>query len=187
MTPKKQNSKKRISGLLPAIHLTELLFSFTLVLLFISFTSCKKDGVTEPTYPIIIPFEEYNPNSINRYCYWNPWSGFSWDYEDYYSATLTVINSNEELGNYILCHMENNYPEIDFSKYSLILVNGFYNYCCSITKCLLQQTSVNEYQLDIEMRYYNEFDASTNWVLALIVDKLPKENNIELFLNGEKK
>jgi len=150
-------------------------------MLLIGLTACK-DGVTEPTYPINIPYEKYDPRlkdeNMHSSCDWNYWR-FFWDYENG-SSTLTVINSNEELESYIECIYEKKYTEIDFSKYSLILVNGYYQYIGSITKCLLQQISKTEYQLDIEKRYQEGFDATDNWILALIVDKLSKNNNIEL-------
>ena len=159
-----------------------LLGAITFICL-IGFSACKDDIVEPPTYPITIPYEEYfiQISGTHYFCEWDNWK-FFWDYENFDGySTSTVINSDEELENYIRCY-EANYPEIDFSKYSLILVNGYYPHGCTPKYLLLQQTSVNEYQLDIEISYVVEFEESCKWVVALIVDKLPEDNNIKVNL-----
>jgi hypothetical protein len=75
--------------------------------------------------------------------------------------------------------LEGNYPEIDFSKHTLLLTNGqTYKGIDKISKQLLQLSN-NEYRLDIKI-LLNDADYSPPWIVALIVNKLNKESCVEL-------
>ncbi|MDR1739776.1 MAG: hypothetical protein LBR45_03375, partial [Bacteroidales bacterium] len=84
----------------------------------------KKDGKIVETkawdmstgelkYPKEIPFIEYSLESTS--CEWIDLR--------HYKDTVIVINSDEELENYLVC-TDGSYQEIDFSKYTLLLTNG---------------------------------------------------------------
>jgi hypothetical protein len=118
-------------------------------------------------YPIEISFTEYSLAGSS--CQWKNFN---------YDNKLIVINSNEELENYINC-LEGNYPEIDFSKHTLLLVSGTTpNGIVEISNRLFQ-LSANEYKLDVEI-LLNEAEMLGYWITALIVNKLNEENDIEL-------
>jgi len=128
----------------------------------------KWEEKTLHNYPIEIPFTEYS--LAGTFCQWT-----NLNYDD----KIIVINNNEKLANHINC-LEGNCPEIDFSKYSLLLSSGRTNKVIfKINKHLLLQLSANKYKLDIEI-YLLDADAHEQWDTALIVNKLKKENNIEL-------
>jgi hypothetical protein len=138
------------------------IFKYAILLLILAIcSSCKKE--TE------ISFMEYSLAGTS--CQWTNLN---------YDNKLIVVNSNEELKSYINCS-EGNYSEIDFSKHTLLLANGRTNSGIhKISKHLLQ-LSKNEYRLDIEIRL-NDATIMESWVTALIVNKLNKENNVELSL-----
>jgi hypothetical protein len=118
--------------------------------------------------PKNIPFEEYLLDDPN--CHWKNLN---------YDETLIIINSNEELENYITC-TEGSYPEVDFSQYTLLLVNGKINGEISkITAKKLLQYSHNKYELAVEIRN-TEASATDEWAIALIVPKLSEGGYVEL-------
>jgi len=128
-----------------------------------SFVSCGNEN----NDPVETPFTEYS--LAGTFCQWT-----NLNYDD----KIIVINSNEKLASYINC-LEGNYPEIDFLKYTLLLANGIVPNGCIIKKCLLQQLSINGYKLDIEI-LTDISEIMCPWVMALIVNKLKEESNIEL-------
>ena len=146
-----------------------------LLIFAVTFASCKEPD-PEPVdsgkpsgtkYPIDIPFTEYLLAGTS--CQW-----VNLNYDD----KLIVVNSNEELKNYINCS-KGNYPEIDFSKHTLLLANGTTpNGIVEISKRLLQ-LSANKYRVDIEI-LLDETEITGRWVTALIVSKLSKESDIEI-------
>jgi len=118
---------------------------------------------------IEIPFEEYSLEGTS--CQW-----INLNYS--YSSELITIYSNAELENHIICS-SGNYPEIDFSKHTLLLANGSTpNGISEISKHLLQY-SVNKYKLNIEI-LLNDSDMVDFWITALIVNKLKEESSVEL-------
>ncbi len=120
-----------------------------------------------PNYPIDILFTEYS--LVGSSCQWA-----NLNYDD----NIIVIKSNEQLANHINC-LEGNYTEIDFSKYTLLLVSGTTpNGIVEISNRLLQ-LSANEYKLDVEI-LLDESEVEELWITALIVNKLSKESDIEL-------
>jgi len=124
-------------------------------------------------YPVNIPFTEYSLNGIQ--CQWANLA---------YDGKVIIINSNEELEKYITCASKN-YPEIDFSKHSLLLANGTKN--SGIVKVNinnLQQIDSNNYKLNIKITSFESTVAET-WVKALIVKKMNIENNTKLNITEE--
>jgi len=123
-------------------------------------------------YPIEVPFTELE---LETQCQW-----INLNYPEYiYDAELIIVNNNEELKNYISCSDEN-YPEIDFSKHTLLLANGgpTPRNVMGISKHLLQ-FSTNKYKLDIKM-HFGDGGWGRRWVIALIVNKMNEESDVEL-------
>ena len=134
-----------------------------LMLLMTSFSGCKENE----NYPIEIPFTKYLLTST--FCQW-----VNLHYED----KIIIINSEEELTNYISCSDEN-YPEIDFSTHTLLLASGTTpNGIVEISNRLLQ-LSTNGYKLDVEI-LLNETEMLGYWITALIINKLNEEIDTEL-------
>ncbi|MDR3236154.1 MAG: hypothetical protein LBT48_05430 [Prevotellaceae bacterium] len=85
--------------------------------------------------------------------------------------TVIVINSAEELQNYLVCHEDDVPPAIDFSTNTLLLAHGrtpsnIYNLSTELTV-----TSNNEYVLivDAKLGGYMVYD---EWKVIYIADKL---------------
>ena len=118
-------------------------------------------------YPKEIPFEDYSLADAS--CQWANLAN---------DNTIVVINTNEELNQYITC-IGSEYSAIDFSKHTLLLANGTTpNGIVEISNRLLQ-LSVNKYRLDIEI-LLNDADVMQPWTTALIVNKLSEESAIEI-------
>ena len=93
---------------------------------------------------------------------------------------VVIINSNEELKQYVLCYMNSNYHPFDFSKHSLLLAgsvasSGIYD----IFGTSIQQLSSNEYELKAVIRL-NDISTPLEWDIAVRVDKL--RNNTKVVL-----
>ena len=112
-------------------------------------------------------------------CFWKyHHSGATGDSND----TLFVINSNEELQNRIRCFDEN-YPEIDFSRHTLLLALGdryvpVGNYKLVVD---LTQHSEHEYELTITI-YWRQtiIDGGELWTSAILVPKISDKANVVL-------
>ena len=119
---------------------------------------------------INIPFEEYSLEETS--CQWVNLN---------YDGQIIVINSAEELENYTSC-TEGSYPEIDFSKYTLLLASG--RVTCNITKITkqLHQISGNEYILCVDIKMgltgYPE-----KWLISIIIPKLSHSSVVTLNQN----
>ena len=131
-----------------------------------SIAGCNKNpGNIE--YPIEIPFTEYSLDGTS--CSW------------YYSGRLIIINSKQDMEKYLFCGMNDSYPDIDFSKYSLLLAKGnTENGIAGISKILSQQSS-SMYMLDVEISLTSLTNATpTTWRIALLTDKIDEASEIEL-------
>ena len=133
---------------------------------------CKKDNEkkppVEPEYPIDIPFTEYT--LLETSCQW-----VNLDYDE----KVIIINSNEELENYVAC-AEGNYPEIDFDEHSLLLASGeTENGILKITAKDLMQFSLQKYELNVVI-LLNDAPIVEKWRTALIVEKINEECHVEL-------
>jgi len=128
----------------------------------------------EGSYPIEISFSDI---IIFRYPLAPVCEGKNLKYDN----KLMMINSKEELHNYISCSDEN-YPEIDFSKHTVLLANGRTHKGIAEMSKRLWQLSVKKYQFDVEI-YLHEGDMKESWVTALLVNKLSEKSYVELNLN----
>ena len=153
-----------------------------------SFFSCTKDN------PLDISFTEYVLCDV--YCNWI-------DLKENEEAKITVIDSKKEFEKYT--YMPEWYtsgnsgfldcttlPEIDFSRYTLLLVQGwtigyhFYTTPEEFPKPFLIQLRhvvSNRYNLKIEMQLANElFEINKQWNRAFVVNKIRPQS---IFLKVE--
>jgi len=134
------------------------------------FSSCKKTETEnpQPHYPIKISFEEYSLEGTP--CQWKNLS---------YNNSVVIINSKEELEQYITCH-EGTYPIIDFVNHSLLLASGkFYSEVLETVVTDLRQHSSNKYSLDINI-ILSDTAVQKSWIKALIVKKIPEDSKVKL-------
>ncbi|MDR0680917.1 MAG: hypothetical protein LBG15_03560 [Dysgonamonadaceae bacterium] len=93
--------------------------------------------------------------------------------------SVYLINSEEELSIYFPLH---EVPEIDFEKYSLLFVSlKDYNIDSEIVKQLFRQTSINEYELHLDIIPSLTANAKRLDVASL-TSKLSSEATIELIV-----
>jgi hypothetical protein len=90
-----------------------------------------------------------------------------------------VINSNEELNRYVTC-TDNDYPAIDFSKYTLLLAHGTGTSSVVSVGCSrLQQISEQGYTMNVDIVLGNATVMSP-WQVPIIVDKWREGSTLEL-------
>jgi len=135
-----------------------------LLMLLISITSCKKHENLYPN-PVEISFTKYSLLGCH-------WTNF------YFDGKFTVINSNEVLRGYIVC--ADNYPEIDFSKWTLLVFGAKHcNINSYVKKILLQQLSDNKYLLSVDIIPSDTMDAAP-LIISILVPKISDSSEIEL-------
>ena len=93
---------------------------------------------------------------------------------------LIIINSHEDLNKYISC-AEGNYPEVDFSRHTILLAFGHSEYSIGNISKKLLQTSEDSFQLNLELdRYQLSNSRDESWQYAVITSKLSSESSVEL-------
>ena len=125
----------------------------------------------DPYYPTEVPFTEY---ALENSC----------QLANLNNDTIIVINSNEELENYVIC-TDSTYLPIDFTQNSLLLVYGTINkYVYSTAAVNINAVSFNQYELNTKMYlcygYEDTAQIPQEWSLALIVPKLSQNANFIL-------
>ena len=96
-------------------------------------------------------------------------------------ARLDIINSKEELEMHLWCPLDRTYPEIDFSKYTLLLARGFHFYPPIEFEVQLQQISTVKYLLSIRpisIRVVQDF-----WLETLKVPKIADDADVILIFD----
>jgi hypothetical protein len=132
--------------------------------LFIMSAGCtKKEKENEP---IEIPFTEYSLGETD--CSWQNLN---------HDNKVIIINSKTELEKYVIC-TEGTFPEIDFSKHTLLFASGSTVYGIQYLSQKFLFTK-NSYILEIEITL-NDATVVELWMSALIIDKLNDENNAAL-------
>ncbi|MDH6356391.1 hypothetical protein [Parabacteroides sp. PF5-9] len=167
-------------------------FTFLLFLLMITHVACdgnnesgqeikkeeeqeqEQEPEKEPEKGVDVSFAEYTLEGTS--CQWVNLHSED-DPGGHYN--LLVINSDEELQKYII---GTDYPPVDFSKHTLLLASSRTNYGIAEIVNSLQELSVSKYKWAIEI---NLSDATMieNWVRAILVDKLSKESEVQLYIN----
>ena len=97
-----------------------------------------------------------------------------------YDDEAIVINSYEGLEKYILCKRDG-YPEIDFSKHTLLLARGTAKSVISSKEMIsiFLENSTNDYTLNLTI-YLNPLLTLQPWHFSVLVPKLPDEATITL-------
>jgi len=117
-------------------------------------------------YPIEIPITRY---SFASTCQWT----------NFFYNKLIIINSDEALRDYVTC-IDDNYPEIDFSKWTLLV---FSPSCCNIDsrvkKMLLEQLSDSKYLLSIDIIPSDTTNAAP-LIISILIPKISDSSQIEL-------
>ena len=124
-------------------------------------------------YPIEISFIEYSLAETS--C---QWKRLSYPYP--YSDTVVIINNKEDLGKYIECIGECDYPVIDFSTQTLLFAHGIapssvVNVSCSS----LLQFSEQSYEMKVEI-VVGDATVMSDWQVPIIINKLGEKCIIEL-------
>ena len=140
-----------------------------------NYPDCNPDP--PPEYPIDIPFTFYSLSGTS--CQWIMLDGDHGNVRH----EIEVINSNEELENYITC-TNGTYPAIDFSKYTLILARGVEPRGDMPTTANLQQLSINNYIMTINVYPRSIQDVETYWKVSIIVNKIAANSVIELIITN---
>jgi len=140
-----------------------------LVVVTVGVASCEE----KENYPIEIPFTEYSLEGTS--CQWRNLNYESLDYE----GNLIVVNSNDELENYINC-TEGSYLEVDFSKNTLLLASGLaQNQIEEIKNITFSKSATNEYILNIIIHLGVE-RAIDQWSISIIIPKIANNAIVEL-------
>ena len=135
----------------------------------------KTDGLE---YPIDVPFTEYSLEETM--CNWLSLTQEEW--EDLNSEPqVIIINSDSELKNYLSCAFgESSYPEVNFSRQTLLLARGMisrgYLVCSG-----LQQLSEQKYEMKVDC-FTNWLPSFATWYVPIIVNKLSEECTVELIV-----
>jgi len=152
-----------------------------LLILSVFYICCneKNKKIDEPDGPSIYPVEiEFTEFDIQGFNCGFPDQNFPFDIP-INDGALMVINNENELENLIVCFGDSSYPEIDFSKHSLLLAKG--NSSNGISKIFknVQKISENEYQMNVDVR-----TGITGWIepwtIAIITSKISDDCKIEL-------
>ena len=172
--------------------MTKRIFKQALIILLLagSFSSCSEQADNTPfPEPIAISFTEYSLcNDFYHLCRCK-------DMNEDEKTKIMIINSQKEMENFIIPqNSDTNCPifsGIDFSKYTLLLVQGWAPSFCfytspedypSLSLPKLQQFSLKNFVLNIEMRASNN-GSNRQWNRAFIVDKINQKSIVELEVN----
>jgi len=126
-------------------------------------------------YPYDVPFVEYSLEGTG--CKWNTPQSLC-------VSCVKKINSNEELYKYLRCTDGGSYPDVDFSKYTLILAYG------RVTGSSFELT-FKGLQMSSEQNYLMKFTISCNplsqqmnyWSFPVLVNKDVDNYPIQLIVN----
>ena len=149
----------------------------TLLFAVVSCNASKEPSVFDDDEATNVSFSEF---SLSENCQWidivkSTENAIQW----MNSGKMIIINSNEELKKYIEC-LDNNYPDIDFSKYTLLLTSGVTPnlvYRANINS--FAELSANKYRLNIEV-LMTDATMIGSWTTAILVKKLSVQSEIEL-------
>ena len=130
------------------------------------------------TEPVLIPSNKY---LLCENC--------SWSVEESFPSQLklVIINNEDELKKYITCIEDGKeFPEIDFTKHTVLFVHGVYPGAQDIDSIFLHRFPNGSYVLDCGFRP-NIASVVIYLKDAVIIDKFDERNNIGLKMNALKK
>lgn len=118
-------------------------------------------------FPVETSFTEYSLSEIS--CQW----------KDFESNKVIIINSDEELSRYIDC-IDKDYPKIDFSKHSLLLVRGRTASGIRNIDISLLKERTDKYNLNL-LIYTDLTTVAPPWFISIVTPKI--NNKIIIVLN----
>jgi len=121
----------------------------------------------------VISFMDY-PLSETM-CIWANYEVFF----DMGDEVVVMINNNEELEQYVSC-AEASYPEIDFSKHTLLLVSRWWGSLGPLHDSKLSKTAENQYNLDLFL--LSGYTVNTYIFMHFQIAKIPPDVVINLNL-----
>ena len=151
-------------------------FSAILLMLVGSFFSCNDKEQVE-----YLPFETYllSPSESNPIEYPLDETSCQWTNLSYRNE-LIVINSDEEMKKYVDCPDGVHYPDIDFSKYTLLLANGYTSAVpFKIEDTTFSKYSTGRYTLNLII-HYGFTRVIGHWHISILVPKIANEAIVEL-------
>jgi len=101
----------------------------------------------------------------------------NWNWQSIQIDTVYLINSAEELLTYISCQKDA--PTVDFEKHSLLLARGGTTSGVHKIDRNLQQTSIKEYKLTVDITL-EMTTVAQGWKIAVLTPKLLSSTTIEL-------
>lgn len=147
---------------------------FFLGLLCAGIVSCEKDKTPKNSveYPVENSFEKYTLTEGS--CHWKV---FAHD-------KVIVVNNDEELQNYVEC-IDTTYSQVDFSKYSLLLLRGHTTSSpVEVVQTKLTQTAENKYVVYVKVRA-GMAGMPDSWTVAITTKKLCENDVITLDVEQE--
>ena len=123
--------------------------------------------------------EEYTNVPYMEYSLWGTQCEWQLPNEN---NNIIIVNSDEELARYIQSESGENYPAVDFDKYTMIIAHG--GVPRGIYQTLienLQQVSDTEYRLNIDV-VLTMTDAPELWTKAILVDKWDRLSTVNLYV-----
>jgi hypothetical protein len=146
-------------------------------LLLLAGGGCANNSENAVVYPFDVETIDFE---VANYC--------SLDGQNLTRDSVYIINSADEYYLYFFCCLgdqdvsqilENPLGRVDFEQYSLLLVWGGATYGIVATTNQLQQLSINEYKLNIDITLnYTAFPAT--WKTLILTPKLPPDAIITL-------
>jgi hypothetical protein len=136
-----------------------------IVLILAGVIACKKETGTDP---IEIPFTEYSFGET--FC---QWTNLNKD------KKVIVINSDAEMEEYVTCEEGDYYPNIDFSKNTLLLAHGIAPQNIGSKNTALFRYSAAEYELKITISI-GSMMVMEDWRISILVSKIPNDATINL-------
>jgi hypothetical protein len=150
---------------------TLIKFTAFLLLLVVGLTSSCRKPIE---YPIDIPFTEYYVDC--SFSHLICWENLNHDImaPDYVlGGKVTIINSNKELENYLICPED--YPAIDFSRYTLVLASGrVSSFSDGVHDIILFQNFINQYKLQATIPV-GMIPTVGFWCIAILTPKIDNE------------
>lgn len=102
----------------------------------------------------------------------------NWSWQTIKEDTVYVINSAEQFLMFITCQKDET-PAVDFEKHSLLLTKGGTTSGVHKIDRNLQQTSINEYKLTVDITL-EMTTVAQGWMIAVLTPKLLSSTTIEL-------
>jgi hypothetical protein len=144
-----------------------LLFGVVYSIICVACNDIGNNNIVE-TYPKDVEISNYSLEE----------TACSWNWQNIRIDTVHVINSEEKFITYISCEKEDA-PSIDFNKYTLLLAHGGTTSGVHKIERNLQQTSINEYNLIVDITL-EMTTVAQGWMIAVLTPKLLGSTAIEL-------